>query len=384
MKNGLDERKRLDAQNTPTGGPTSDRSNALMLEAALCQSAKLGSLDRHFDERTLDAAHSKFKGQLGVERLVLEAARKAGFTGWRLRENHREALQLAFSTADISGILSNVANKFLLQGYGFVEDAWRKIAKITPVSDFKQITSYRLVAGGSFQQVGPTGTIKHGKLSDESYTNQAKTYGEMLVITREHQINDDLGALTTLPQELGRKAALKLNSVFWADYVDNTSFFTAARGNFDDGADSVFSISGLTAAEILFAAMTDGAGDYVGSEPRVILVPKALENAARQLMVATELRDTTASTKYPVANPHAGKYSVVSSRYLTSALKWYLLADPMDIATAEVVFLNGQETPTVETADADFNTLGIQMRGVFDFGVAKQDWRGGVAMKGEA
>jgi hypothetical protein len=34
-----------------------------------------------------------------------------------------------------------------------------------------------------------------------------------------------------------------------------------------------------------------------------------------------------------------------------------------------VSFLNGNETPTVEEADADFNTLGIQFRGYHDFGV---------------
>jgi hypothetical protein len=67
-----------------------------------------------------------------------------------------------------------------------------------------------------------------------------------------------------------------------------------------------------------------------------------------------------------------------------SALKWYLLADPQDLPAIEIVFLNGNEQPTVETADADFNTLGIRMRGFHDFGVAKQEYRGGVAMKGEA
>jgi hypothetical protein len=50
----------------------------------------------------------------------------------------------------------------------------------------------------------------------------------------------------------------------------------------------------------------------------------------------------------------------------------------------EIVFLNGNEQPTVETADADFNTLGIDMRGFHDFGVSKQEYRSGVAMKGEA
>ena len=39
----------------------------------------------------------------------------------------------------------------------------------------------------------------------------------------------------------------------------------------------------------------------------------------------------------------------------------------------EVAFLNGQESPTIETADADSNVLGVQMRGYHDFGVALQD-----------
>jgi hypothetical protein len=49
-----------------------------------------------------------------------------------------------------------------------------------------------------------------------------------------------------------------------------------------------------------------------------------------------------------------------------------------------VAFLNGQESPVIETAEADFNVLGVRMRGYHDFGVALQDPRGGLKSKGEA
>jgi hypothetical protein len=108
------------------------------------------------------------------------------------------------------------------------------------------------------------------------------------------------------------------------------------------------------------------------------------------LFKSLEIRDTTASTKYPVANPHQGKFRTEVSRYLSnshytgySEKAWYLLADPNDVAVIEVAFLNGQESPTIETADADFNVLGIQMRGYHDFGVALQETRAGVKAKGE-
>ena len=89
------------------------------------------------------------------------------------------------------------------------------------------------------------------------------------------------------------------------------------------------------------------------------------------------------------ANVYRGKYRVASSVYMenssytgNSTAAWYLLADPMDLPVIEVVFLNGRETPIVESADADFDTLGIQVRGYHDFGVAKQEFRGGVRSAG--
>jgi hypothetical protein len=67
-----------------------------------------------------------------------------------------------------------------------------------------------------------------------------------------------------------------------------------------------------------------------------------------------------------------------------SAKAWYLMTDPNDLPLIEVAFLNGQEAPTIETADADFNVLGVQMRGYHDFGVALQDPRAATKCKGEA
>jgi hypothetical protein len=91
-----------------------------------------------------------------------------------------------------------------------------------------------------------------------------------------------------------------------------------------------------------------------------------------------------------VSNPHQGKFRVEVSRYLSnsqytgnSAKAWYLLAEPTDLPAIEVAFLNGLGAPTIETADADFNVLGVQMRGYHDFGVALQDPRGGLKSKGE-
>jgi hypothetical protein len=148
---------------------------------------------------------------------------------------------------------------------------------------------------------------------------------------------------------------------------------------------------GVSGTAIKLRQLFDPDGKPTGLMPTILLTPPALSATASALYVATEIRDNTASTKTPTANIFANKYRPVVSRYLSnasytgySALAWYLLANPADMATIEVAFLNGQQSPTVETADADFNTLGIQLRGYHDFGVALQEYRAGYKAKGEA
>jgi phage major head subunit gpT-like protein len=362
-----------------------------ILLAAACQASRLPGHEKQFESRTLDAAHKAFRGRMGLQRLLMEGAWANGYGGRTFDDDRDGALRAAFSTFRLPGILQNIANKFLLAGFMSVESAWQQIAATRPVRDFKAITSYRMTGAFEYDEVGPDGELKHGQVDEESFTNQAKTYGKMFSVTRTDLINDDLGALTSLPQRIGRGGALKLNKVFWSAFLNNAAFFTTARANYKEGADTALSIDGLTAAELLFLEQKDAEGSPLGIVPRVLLVPPALLVRGTQLMQSTDVRDTTANTKYLTNNPHAGKFTVVYSAYLAnatlvgySAKAWYLLADPADLPVIEVAFLNGQQTPTVERADADFNVLGIQFRGYFDFGVALQDYRGGVKLKGEA
>ena len=369
-----------------------------ILEAACLLTARLDGVEKAFDDQTLEAATKRFRGGIGLQELLLEAAWANGYTGRNFRDSRQvlrhafnPPIEAGFSTIDIGGILSNVANKFLLEGFFSVERAWRSVTAVRNVSDFKTVTSYRLVGKDQYEIVAPGGEIKHGTLGEEQYTNKADTYALMLAIDRRDIINDDLGAITTVPRKLGRGSGLKINDVFWTTFLNNSAFFTADNKNFISGADTALSIDGLTKAEVTFMDQVDSDGKPIGIMPAVLLVPTALSAIGTQLFKSVELRDTTASTKYPVSNPHQGKFRVEVSRYLGNAVydgsstkAWYLLADPSDLPVIEVAFLNGQESPTIETAEADFNRLGVQMRGYHDFGVNLQDPRGGVKAKGEA
>jgi len=391
---------RADRPKAPAAHVPDNTMTGTILEAAcmLTGGVKGDDVVAAFGEQAVDTAHKRFRGGIGLQELLLEAAWANGYDGRNFRDSRgvlrfafRPDIQAGLSTIDIGGILSNVANKFLLEGFFSVERTWRNICAVRNVSDFKTVTSYRLIGRDQYEIVAPGGELKHGTLGEESYTNKADTYGLLLAIDRRDIINDDLGAITTVPRKLGRGSGLKINDIFWTVFLGNSDFFKTANKNYLTGTDTVLSIDGLTKAEVAFLDQVDSDNKPIGIMPAIVLVPTALSAIGTMLYKSLELRDTTASTKYPVANFHQGKFRTEVSRYLAnsaytgnSAKAWYLLADPTDLPVIEVAFLNGQESPTIETADADFNVLGIQMRGYHDFGVALQDPKGGVKSKGEA
>ncbi len=369
-----------------------------VLEAACLQAGRLTAPEHVYEERVLEAADRRFRGKLSLQRLIMEAAWANGATVRHFDDDPRAALRAAWggvqaaglSSIDLPGILSNVANKFLLAGFNSSEATWRTITRIAPVTDFKQVTRYRLLGNMTYERVAPGGELKHGKLGEEKFTNQADTFGKLVSIDRRDIINDDLGVITAVPQELGRGAGQSLNDLFWTAFLDHAAFFSAANKNLLTGVDTALTIDGLTKAEVAFNQQVDGSGRPLGIAPALLLVPTALNAIGSALIKAVEIRENTANAKYPVFNPHQGKYRLEMSRYLDnpkiaggSAKAWYLLAEPSDLAAIEVVFLNGQEAPVIETADADFSTLGIQLRGYHDFGVAKQDPRAAVKARGE-
>lgn len=378
----------------PNGIVHSPNRSEGVVEAALCLSGGLRNIERSFSAATLEAAQREFRSGLSVQELIDIHAQQGGWSGRAVKKDIRGALQAAFSTTSLPGILANTANKFLMDGFLEVETAWREISATRSVSDFKTITSYRMTADMAYEEVGASGKIKHGELGEESYTNRARTYAKMLSITREQIINDDLGALSDVPRFLGRGAAIKLNRVFWTEFcADHSTFFTTGRGNYFEGATTNLGIASLTQAETLLFDQVDSEGDPLGLPPEghILLVPTSLKTLAGQLNTDAEVRDTTASTKYTTGNPHRGKFRPVSSSYLgnasygNSTTAWYIVTNPANQPRMiEVCFLNGQQSPTVESADADFSTLGIEMRGYHDFGVSKQDYRGAIKSKGAA
>lgn len=374
-----------------------------VIEAALCGTLNTPGREKVFSEQTLEAADKKYR-RLGLQELILMAAHSGGYSGRAtisretLPEIFRAAftpLNAAFSTLSLPGIFSNVANKELLAGFMEEDQTWREISISRTVSDFKTVTSYRLLDDMEYEELAPDGEIKHGGLSEESYTRQARTYAKMFSLTRTAIINDDLGAFEDLRVRLGAGAARKFNNVFWSRFIKNSTFFTSGRSNYITGADTALDLDGvgLQNGILAFRKLKSPDGKRLGGVPTILLVPPELQFVAQRLFQSTTVNTGGSSTKdaVPNENIHAGKYRPVVVDWLSdtaftgnSAKAWYLLRSPSVLAPIVVSFLDGIQTPTVDMAEADFNQLGVQFRGYHDFGVDFAEWLAGVKAKGEA
>jgi phage major head subunit gpT-like protein len=355
---------------------------AEVIEASFALQGNLPGVEQKYDAKVLEAAH-KARREISLGEVMIQAAVANGYDGPR-RLNAatlRPILAAAWATHDISGILSATVNKFLLAGFDSVESAWRSISAVRSVNDFKAVSQYRLNGGFKFQKVANGGEIKNAAAKDEVRTIAAETYGIMTSVTRTDLVNDDLSALTAVPQRIGRGGALTLNDVFWTNFKNDSSFFTTAKGNKSTGGAAALTTGtgALTAALALYRKLKDRDGHPMATQPRVLLVPVDLEIKAAELMNSIQIVSGV-QQREPSTNVFAGRYEVVSSTYLTDPADFYLLASPADLPVMEVAFLNGVQSPVVETAEADFNVLGVQMRGYFDFGVSKGEDLAGVKM----
>lgn len=355
--------------------------------------------------RVMNEATSVEWRNLGVQGLLKATCDAAGLSVGRFGDdvsaliersaeaNRRLQASGEFTTLSLPGVLSNVANKTLLSAYQSQPLTWNQIAATTSLRDFKQATRYRFSVDGTLSEVGPDGELKHINLQEDSRTIRLKTEGAMISLTRQMIINDDLGAFLRIPSMFGRQAAVRIEKQVYQTLLSavDSTLFTTAQGNLVEGTANVLGITGLTAAKKAFHDQTDENGDPISVMPEILLVGTALDVTADTLLNSTEVRDTTASTKYGVFNPHARSLRKVMSPYLnaqslsgSSATLYFLLANPSVLPVIEVGFLNGRNAPVIESSEADFNVLGMKWRAYIDFGIAEGEYRGGVAVTGVA
>ena len=379
-------------------------------------------LNARYTDRVMQAAHTKFRGRISLHEVLaaccalngrpisplirddgdVNAMLHAAFRGMDIRAD-------GGSTVSIQNVLANVLNKYLLQGYMFNETVYRELCDVIPVKDFKPTKSINVFGDFTFLKVGDDGQLKDAAMTDEAFANAIETFGRRLQLTRKTIINDDLNALTRTPMLMGQGSSEAVNITFWTlwlqpgNWTDGNNFWFnrttgsnllgggAINTNLISGGSSALSSASLQTAKQTYDKQVKPNGQPLGFDAEILLHPPELDQVATELMIADYLVGTgqTSNSRQPNTNIWKGRYRRLMSRFLSnstytgnSATAWWLLANPLKCPAIQIAFLNGQETPTVQTAQANFDTLGIQMRGFFDFGCAMQNPRCGVKSAG--
>ena len=368
------------------------------LEAAM--SLRVGvsadALEKSYGAQTVEAGMREM--DMPLKQLMVECMKLDGIPYSRGFDN--ETIRAAFSSVSLPGILSNVANKKLLQSYEAQPVIATKLCSTGDINDFKETERFRLTDVGDLLPVAADGEIKDGGLLEEAATNRLETYGKKFCLTRKMIINDDLNAFMKVPVAMGNRAARLIDQLFFSRLLQNPAqndgkaLFHNSHRNILTGASSALSADSLKKAVQLYLDQVDADGQPISVEPRYLLVPTALKHLAIELTRGATLvmSGGAENTVRPAINVLADEnLQVVSSPYLgnaaydgSSQTAWYLFGDPRTVDTFELGFLKGKRTPTIERGETDFNTLGMWFRVYFDIGVREQDFRGMVKANGAA
>lgn len=358
---------------------------------------RIGARNEKGEPVQLTQAGRDFRG-MSLLRMAEECVRSAGgrVTGLTKDEiaraafgQHPDGIRSGgmHSTSDFAEILSNVANKTLREAYAARPAEWKKFSRRVTASDFKPLTRLQLGDAPHLEKIDEHGQFKRGTVAESKETLQVEDYGKIFAITRRAIINDDTSAFDRLPRMFGAQAAelehSKAIGLLLANPTmsDGNQLISSAHANTTTGA------LGETALQAQLLALTKQKGldarTLIGNRPKYLLVPAALEVAARKLVT------TITPAQSSNVNVFQGMLEVIVEPRLDigvdgqtgDAVKFWMIGDPMLVDFLEHAYLDGQEGVYLEQR-LGFEVDGVELKARHTFGVAAIEWRGVVRSTG--
>ena len=319
----------------------------------------------------------ELRGYSMVE-MARESLRRESGSTVNFGDNMELARAAINSTSTFPAIMSNLANKSVMVGFNEAETTYQVWAGKGSNRDFKEAARVALSEAGTLELVPEGGQFKQDSFGEASARTKVATYGKLFSLTRQAIINDDLGLFSKIATKYGSAAKRLVNKMVYAQLTgnvkmqDNVALFDAKHGNVA-GTGEALSVKAIAKAITSMRRQKGIQGEAtLNITPKYLVVPPELEMTAYQIVNSTAAVDGVNSG---VANPYKGRFIVVADAELTDPDAWYLVADATQHDTIEVTYLNGVETPRLETRQG-FDVDGIEYKVAFDCGVSALDFRG--------
>lgn len=296
------------------------------------------------------------------------------------------------STSDFPLLFENIASKTLLAAYAEEPQTWAPLARQRNLPDFKAVSDYQLAGQMVPEKISESGEYTSTTVTEGKATWNIGTYGRRVAINRQAIINDDLDALSRVPEMLGRGCRLLESNMVWdlitngslgaTVSLDNKALFHADHANTISGATTTIGIAGMDAAKVKLRKQSDLAGNRLNLAPAYMLVPLELETAANQFLFPNGYAPS-ALTGANGVNPFARGVELIVEPRLSddSTAMWYLTSSPNRVEMITYGYLAGEVGPTI-TQTEKRNPDGMELLVRMDFGCTLSDYRGFVRSAG--
>jgi HK97 family phage prohead protease len=374
-------------------------SAALMREFNVAATVReAAKTDERFRDVQLDAQGFPWRGIADLARRCLERRGQ--------RVDHLDRFELVKraimtrgvfqTTSDFAVILENVLYKQLLGTYAITPDTWSMFCGTDTVEDFRPSNRFRLGALTALDRVYEHAEFKNKAIPDGvKFAISAWTYGNILALSRQTIINDDMGALVNVAAAAGRAAKLTVEAAVYALLLlnsglgptqgDGQPFFHANRANVN-ATGSALSVAGVEADAVVMANQKDPANqEYLALDPYALLVPRALKGTAQEINDAQfdfDNAGTNTTGKFMRPNRVRGLFRQVVGTPRITGTRRYLFADPSVAPALVVAFLAGQGQSPVLDSDEGWRVDGVEWKVRLDFGAQAVDGKGAVTNAG--
>lgn len=279
------------------------------------------------------------------------------------------------TTSDFPILLGSTVNRTLRDAYALAPQTWRPLGRQTTVSDFREVSRVALGDIAALEKVNEHGEYKYGSLEEEGAPLKVGKFGKIIAITWEAIVNDDLSAMTRIPQALGAAAAQTESDVVWnlllgnPTFIDGKTVFHADHGNLAASGGAINTTT-LAAARAAMRKQKSKAGHFLNLGPEYLVVGPDKELEAYQF---------TSSNYVPAKNADINDSRNASLQVIVDARitgnQWYLYAAPGLVDTFEYAYLEGEQGVFTETREG-FEVDGMEIKARLVFGAAWIDYRG--------
>ncbi len=283
------------------------------------------------------------------------------------------------TTSDFPVLFENAIHRILQAAYATTPDTWTRFCGTGTVTDFRPHTRYLRGSFGALDQVNEAGEFKNKPIPDLAREMiVAKTVGNMINLSRQAIVNDDMDVFSGLAVDLGRAAKLTIEVDVYAllnsnpVMNDGIPLFDARHGNLAQtgAAPSVQTFDDMDAA---MGAQKDISGnEYLEIGLDRLLVPRSLRGAA--ITINGSEYDPDAVGKLQKPNIVKGLLSDIIATQRLTGPAYYGFADPSTAPALEVVFLNGVTEPFTDSQDG-WRVDGVEWKVRHDYGTGAVNYR---------